>query len=309
MTDFPLVSVLMTVYNREKFIAQAIESVLGANYKNLELIIVDDGSVDESMKIAEYYTTRDSRIKIYYNEQNLGDYPNRNRAATYAKGKYLKYVDSDDFVYPDWFTVMVDAMEKFPEAGLGLNRFVRNSENSGPFYYNSEQAWRLHFFQRPVFGASPLSAIMRRDVFESLGGFSNIRYSGDLDMWLKMTSKSGLVITEHPLAEWRSHGDQEKEKGADHYLMTGRLIEKKYLEADACPLKATDRGAALRLVYISHVLKILMHLKRNKISTAQKLKKAYGISWVQIINTILAKLKYGPNLYNKLQRKNLGNSI
>ena len=83
---------------------------------------------------------------------------------------------------------MVDAMEKNPEAGLGLNRFVRNSANPGPFFFTSIEAWRLHFFKRAVFSASPLSAIMRRDVFQKVGGFSNIRYSGDLDMWLKMTS-------------------------------------------------------------------------------------------------------------------------
>ena len=90
----PLVSVLMTAYNREKYIAEAIESVLASTYSNLELIIVDDCSKDNTLQIATNYQAKDDRIKVYKNEKNLGDYPNRNKAASYAKGKYLKYVDS-----------------------------------------------------------------------------------------------------------------------------------------------------------------------------------------------------------------------
>ncbi len=74
--NLPLVSVLMTVYNREKYIAEAIESVLASSYTNFELIIVDDGSKDHSVEIAQKYEAQDHRIKVYVNEQNLGDYSN-----------------------------------------------------------------------------------------------------------------------------------------------------------------------------------------------------------------------------------------
>src|SRR5690606_2521559 len=96
----PLVSVLMTVYNREKYIAEAIKSVLASTYQNWELIIVDDQSMDNSVAIAQSFAQKDPRIQVHVNKENLGDYPNRNRAASYAKGKYLKYVDSDDLIYP-----------------------------------------------------------------------------------------------------------------------------------------------------------------------------------------------------------------
>src|SRR5258708_31839495 len=112
----PLVSVLMTAYNREKYIAEAIESVRNSTYANWELIIVDDLSKDNTVAIAKQYEAKDSRIKVYVNEQNLGDYPNRNQAATYARGKYLKYVDADDQLYPHGLQVVVSYMERFPEA-------------------------------------------------------------------------------------------------------------------------------------------------------------------------------------------------
>ncbi|MBK8712927.1 MAG: glycosyltransferase family 2 protein [Niastella sp.] len=94
----PLVSVLMTAYNRQQFIAEAIESVLASTYQNWELIIVDDGSKDDTVAVTKSYAEKDNRIHVYVNEKNLGDYPNRNKAAFYANGKYLKYLDSDDLI-------------------------------------------------------------------------------------------------------------------------------------------------------------------------------------------------------------------
>src|SRR5579875_2494307 len=115
-----LVSVLMNAYNREDYIAAAIESVLASIYPQLELIIVDDCSKDSTVAIAKSYEAKDARVKVYVNEKNLGDYPNRNKAASYAQGKYIKYLDSDDIMYPHCLEVMVSSMEQFPEAGFGL---------------------------------------------------------------------------------------------------------------------------------------------------------------------------------------------
>ena len=113
--NIPLVSVLMTAYNREKYIAEAIESVLASTYTHFELIIVDDRSADQTVSIAKEYETRDQRIKVYVNEENLGQFPNRNKAATYARGKYIKYLDSDDRLYDFSLDYCVNMMEKNPE--------------------------------------------------------------------------------------------------------------------------------------------------------------------------------------------------
>ena len=80
----PLVSLLMTAFNREKYIAEAIESVLASTYTNFELIVVDDCSKDATVEIARKYEKQDERIKVYINEINLGQFPNRNKAAEYA---------------------------------------------------------------------------------------------------------------------------------------------------------------------------------------------------------------------------------
>ncbi|MBN8834489.1 MAG: glycosyltransferase family 2 protein [Sphingobacteriales bacterium] len=77
----PLVSVLMTAYNRQPFIAEAIESVIASTYQNWELIIVDDCSNDDTVSIAKSYLLKDNRIQVFENKKNLGDYPNRNLVA------------------------------------------------------------------------------------------------------------------------------------------------------------------------------------------------------------------------------------
>src|SRR5208337_5267776 len=118
----PCVSVLMTAYNREAFIADAIESVLAQTFTDFELIIVDDASKDRTVEIARHYAARDSRIQVVANEHNLGDYPNRNRAAKLATGEFIKYHDSDDLMYPHCLAIMTELLTAYPEASVALSK-------------------------------------------------------------------------------------------------------------------------------------------------------------------------------------------
>src|SRR5438105_8866055 len=166
----PLISVLTTAYNREKYIAQAIESVLASSFKDFELIIVDDCSKDHTMEIARRYTS-DPRVQVHTNEKNLGDYPNRNRAASLACGKYLKYLDSDDVIYPHGLQVMVSSMERFPEAVLGLVRPQRN-DGPDPAQISPNEAYVQHFLKGGLLDTGPSGTIIQTSAFRALGGFT-----------------------------------------------------------------------------------------------------------------------------------------
>ena len=137
----PKISILTTVYNREKYLAACIDSVLASTYQDWELIIVDDVSTDISVAIARAYEQKDVRIKVYVNDKNLGDYPNRNKAASYAKGKYLKYLDADDIIYPHGLEIMVHTMEQFPEAGLGISQKVAEDIKPYPFLMDPKETF------------------------------------------------------------------------------------------------------------------------------------------------------------------------
>jgi Glycosyl transferase family 2 len=243
----PLVSVLMTAYNREKYIAEAIESVLASNFKDFELIIVDDCSKDHTVEIARRYTG-DSRVQVHVNEKNLGDYPNRNRAASFACGKYLKYLDSDDVIYPYGLEVMVSSMERFPEAVLGLARPQRN-DGPDPAQISPKEAYVQHFLKPPngFLDAGPSGTIIQTSAFRALGGFSGKRFVGDTEMWLRLAARWPVVRLVQGLVWWRQHEQQEIKTGhsSSGYLEWNYRVSVTSLMQPECPLSTEEKGRVL----------------------------------------------------------------
>lgn len=237
----PLVSVLMTAYNREKYIAEAIESVLASTYIHFELIIVDDCSTDSTVQITNRYAAGDKRIKVYVNEKNLGDYPNRNKAASYASGKYIKYLDADDLIYPWGLEVMVNAMISFPEAGFGLSSKVSNAKPF-PILITPVDIYKEHFFGYGHFERAPGSSIIRTDVFRQLNGFSGERMVGDLEFWLRISRFYPMVKFPLDLYWNRVHSEQEVQSAYAREIYPGRTKElvKAALEHPDCPLNKIE---------------------------------------------------------------------
>jgi glycosyltransferase involved in cell wall biosynthesis len=262
----------MTCYNREKYIASAIESVLASSYSRFELIIVDDGSKDETVKIAKQYEAKDERIKVFANDANLGDYPNRNKAAAFAKGKYIKYVDSDDYIYPNGLGIMVNNMEKFPEAGFGLCSIKPDSERPFPFMLNPKEAYEYHFFGPGLFHKGPLTAIFLKSAFDSMGGFKEDRMISDTDMWHRMALKYSLVLMPDGIVWQRRHEEQEL-KDAHHYIIDGAKIKWNYLLDDRC-LLVNEQIKKIRKMrikrYAGFVLSGLKHLNFEQVGIYQK---------------------------------------
>lgn len=204
----PLLSVLMTSYNREQYIAEAIESVLASTYKNFELIIVDDGSTDETVNIAKSYAANDIRIKVYVNEKNLGDYRNRNQAAAYAKGEFIMYVDSDDKILADGFERCIAAMQQFPQAGFGMQY---NQKATAPFFVPAEQAIHDHFFVEPTLMIGPGGTILHRSFFETINRYPE-KYGPANDMYfnLKAAAAGGVLFLPFTFNFYRIHEGQEQ---------------------------------------------------------------------------------------------------
>lgn len=105
----PTISVIVAIYNVEKYISKCIESILSQTYKNIELMLVDDGSPDESLGICRRYAMMDNRIKII-TKANGGQASARNAALDIAKGEYIGFVDGDDWIEPNMYEVLISAM-------------------------------------------------------------------------------------------------------------------------------------------------------------------------------------------------------
>src|SRR5438046_2702713 len=110
----PLVTVAMVTHNSEKYVAEAIESVLAQDFRNFELLICDDCSTDRTWELIKRYSDR--RIRAIRNETNLGEYPNRNKALYLARGRYFMFIDGDDYIYPHGLGFMVKMIDRFPKA-------------------------------------------------------------------------------------------------------------------------------------------------------------------------------------------------
>lgn len=228
----PIVSVLMTSYNREKYIAEAIESLLASTFKAFELIIVDDCSKDNTVQIAKSYAEKDSRIRLYVNESNLGQFGNRNKAASYATGDYVKYLDSDDYIFPESLQKMVNAMLLFPSAVWGSERVdgtlgVSKYQNATlPFSLNTTSAFSEHYKGGGVLFTGPTSTIYKRSAFLEVNGFDvTLGINADVDLNLKLAAVGDVVIIDRNLTHWRKHDEQIDTQQSDKL----KMLKEKYI--------------------------------------------------------------------------------
>ncbi len=107
----PLISVIVPVYNVEKYLPKCIESILAQTYEHIEILLIDDGAQDQSGKICDDYAQKDSRIRVIHKE-NGGLSDARNRGIIEARGEYLGFIDSDDYIDPDMYEVLYNTLEK-----------------------------------------------------------------------------------------------------------------------------------------------------------------------------------------------------
>ena len=231
----PLVSVLITAYNREKYIGEAIDSVLDSTYKNFEIIIVDDGSSDRTVSIAEEYVHQDERVKLFVNPRNIGQFANRNKAASYAKGEYLKYLDSDDKISKDGLEKIMNVMLRYPEAAFGS----QSTNDVIGLTLPRESYINYYFKGDKLLYAGPSAVIFKTSVFEEVGGFSEI--GGILSDTLLMLTIAAL----YPLASlpanflyWRVHDERVTILQEDEYSMVieRNSINDVILNSPDCPL-------------------------------------------------------------------------
>ena len=287
MVTTPAVSVLMTAYNRESYIAAAIESVLAQRFADFELIVVDDCSSDGTRAIAEEYARADSRVRVFANEKNLGDYGNRNRAATYARGPLLKYHDSDDVLYPHGLEVMLACMAAAPEAAFGLSHAKKWPGGPCPMLLSPHDAYAREFLGYGVFQCGPAGAIIRTDVFRAAGGFKDLGVFSDFVMWLQLARQHSLVLMPADLVWYREHSAQElrRPQAAYAYAHVNRYAWDA-LHAPECPL-AGDELERARCNQAANVVKqILRDVKRGHLALAAHRVAQSGLSagqWVRYL--------------------------
>ena len=131
--DNPILSVILPVFNCEKFVGQAIESILRQRFSDFELLIADDGSSDGSKGIIDNYARRDSRIKLLHNSGNIGKVSTANKLFELCKGEFVTVHDADDYSHPDRFQKQIDYLKDHPDVVMCGTSFVSINVNGEHF--------------------------------------------------------------------------------------------------------------------------------------------------------------------------------
>jgi hypothetical protein len=237
----PIVSVLMTAYNRAAFIGPAIDSVLAQTFTDFELLVVDDASTDTTVAIAREYAARDGRIRVTVNPSNLGDFANRNQAASLATGTYLKFHDSDDVMYPHCLHVMVSACAANPVADLAMTASRAWHGGPVPMLLSPRDCYRREFLGFGLFNGGPACALIKREVFRRVGGFPTLGVHSDHIFWMKVCRRSHVVLVPADLFWYRTHAQQEiaSTRARRDYAALDGEVWRELTDPD-CPLNAVE---------------------------------------------------------------------
>lgn len=203
----PRISVVMPVYNAERYIAQAVESILTQTIADFEFLVFDDGSTDRSLQILLTYADRDNRMRVF-GKSHCGYVPWLNEGMQISRGKYIARMDADDVSLPDRFASQVRYMEEHRDCvAIGSNVLVINSSDEplGVLRQETDPKTIERLLLEGVKGViiHPAS-LLRRETVLAIGGYrEQFEPIEDLDLWLRLAEKGQLANLPQVLFKYR----------------------------------------------------------------------------------------------------------
>jgi glycosyltransferase involved in cell wall biosynthesis len=236
----PRVSVIIPTYNRARIIEEAVDSVLAQDYKDFELIVVNDGSTDNTSEVLAPYGD-DVHV---LSQENKGVSAARNRGITEASGKLIAFLDSDDLWLPQKLSMQVEFFDQRPDALICQTEevWVRNGIRVNPKQRHKKPSGMIFKPSLKLCLVSPSAVMIRRDLLDRAGGFDEtLPACEDYDLWLRISCRFPVFLIETPLIVKRGgHDDQlSKRAGLDKFriqaivkiIKTGILSEDQRQEA------------------------------------------------------------------------------
>lgn len=229
----PEISVVMSVYNGERYLAEALQSILTQTLSDFEVIIVDDGSTDRTWKLLEDFASRDRRVLLLRNIENLGISASLNRAIAMARAPLIARQDADDISLPNRLDLQTRFMKNYPDVVL-LGSWVKTTDACGVETgslsdFGCELAkWYLLFFN--YFGAHG-SLVLRRSTFEEVGGYdTSFRYAQDYDLWTRLSFEGRFELIREYLYCFRRHSGSVSSCCRDEQLGYVFDISRRFVE-------------------------------------------------------------------------------
>jgi len=225
----PKVSVIIPAYNRAYSLREAIDSVLSQSYNDLELIVVDDGSTDETQEIVSSYIPK----LAYIYQERQGVSAARNKGIACAHGDYLAFLDSDDLWLKDKLNLQMKFMESRPEALICYTEeiWIRKGVRVNPMKKHRKYSGMIFEHCLPLCIVSPSSVLIAHSLLEKTGEFDEeLEACEDYDLWLRISAQYPIYLIDTPLIVKRGgHADQlsKKIEGQDRFRIRAliKLLE------------------------------------------------------------------------------------
>ena len=203
----PRVSVVIPAYNHARFLPDALDSVLAQTFQDFEVVVVDDGSTDETGEVVAAYG---NRIR-YVRQSNAGQAAARNRGIRETSAPFIAFLDAYDYWFPEKLTAQMAHFDAHPEAGVVFTQFVVTNAEGTPLYvYPAVFRYGRNAFEAML--VWPVGwmnvAMVRRTCFDAVGLLDEtIRWPTDWDLWLRLTRHFGVGFVHRPLAIYRQLDD------------------------------------------------------------------------------------------------------
>lgn len=243
----PLVSVIMCAYNSEKSIGSSIYSILNQTYKNLELIIVDDASEDQTQEIIKKFILKDKRVKFIANKVNVGTYVSRNYALKYAKGHFITMQDSDDWSHPQRVEVQTNLLLKNKKIMMCIGERVVFAEDS------------ILKIENQTYKVAHVTIFFRREVLQKLGFFDCVRIGADSEFitrFFKIYGQNKFIKMNLPIYLQFSHSSQlTTDIKNSKKMITFNTVRQRYRTAYEHYLNETIETEQLKYEFPDHVRK------------------------------------------------------
>ncbi|MFC2044652.1 glycosyltransferase family 2 protein [Chloroflexota bacterium] len=278
MTQNPRISVVMSVWNGERYLHEAINSVLQQTFADYEFIIVNDASTDSSQQIICSF--HDDRIKVINNEENIGLTMSLNKAMKMAGGEYIARQDADDISLADRFAEQLKYLDEHPDVALlGTSAYYidENGETTGKCVIaGSLSIGRLLKGNRFIHG----STMFRTTVADELGGYNDLfRYGQDYELWLRIAGHYEVRNLTQLLYKLRFHQENIRSKNVEESILYGILARRLVRNSMSGVMlkEIKSKGIKKLYVYLSrrekahfHTAMARMYMINNKLKLARK---------------------------------------
>ncbi len=296
----PKVTVLMSVYNGEKYLQEAIDSILGQTFKDFEFLIINDGSTDKTGEILESYN--DPRIKIINNEKNIGLTKSLNKGLRSARGEYIARQDADDISAPERLEKEIEFLEmhqNYAVVGTFAKIINKNSEVLSFLERPIEDLKIKEFFKKDnciVHGSS----MIRKACLSDIGFYNELMLrSQDYELWLRLSKKYRLANIAKYLYMWRKHNDNIEAKfiGEQKIFVILAMIKNNILKNKKATVHFINFAVDSKMILLPRVLLILFQFIKiitfGKIPPVTFIKFLIRIRFSNRINKILKDFQNG----------------